>query len=98
VKAEIEQALGQVHGADAVFLFQRGSGGDEFVHAAVALRNGQDVLHTAEQIIGVEHGVLGDGFEAVGSVRANVAVSSHEDADVAKEAPHPADGKRAVGG
>ena len=60
--------------------------GDELVHAAVALRHGQEVLHAAEQIVGVEHGVLADAPQAVGAVRADVAVGADEDADVAEEA------------
>ena len=32
--------------------------GHELVHAAVPLRHRQNVLHAAEQIVGVEHGVL----------------------------------------
>ncbi len=39
--------------------------GDELVHAAVAVRHGQDVLHARQQVVGVEHGVLGDAPQAV---------------------------------
>ena len=39
-------------------LFSFAADGDELVHAAVAVRHGQNVLHAAEQVVGVEHGVL----------------------------------------
>ena len=71
--------------------FQLGGRGDELVHAAVAVRHRQDVLHAAEQVVGVEHGVLGDAPQAVGPVRADVAVRADQHADVAEEAPHAAD-------
>ena len=66
------------------------------MHAAVALRHGQKVLHAAEQVVGVEHGVLADAPQAVGAVRADVAVGPHQHADVAEERPHAADRLGAV--
>ena len=45
----------------------------------------------AKQVVGVEHGVLGDPPQAVRPVRADVAVHPHQHADVAEEAPHAAD-------
>ena len=70
--------------------------GDELVHAAVALRHGQEVLHAAEQVVGIEHGVFADAAEAVGAVRADVAVRADQHADVAEERADAADGFGAV--
>ena len=62
------------------------------MHAAIALRHGQEVLHAAEQIVGVEHGVFAHAAEAIGAVRADVGVGPHQDAGVAEERRDAADG------
>ena len=96
VEAVVEEPLGEVHRGDAFFGFELGGRGDELVHAAVALRHRQEVLHAAEQVVGVEHGVFADAAEAVGAVGADVAVGADEDADVAEEGADAADGFGAV--
>ena len=96
VEAVVEQPLGEVHRGDAFFGFELRGRGDELVHAAVALRHGQEMLHAAEQVVGVEHGVFADAAEAVGAVRADVAVGADEHADVAEEGADAADGFGAV--
>ena len=65
--------------------------GHELVHAAVAVRHGQNVLHPRQQVVRIQHGVFGDPPQAVRPVRADVAVHADQHADVAEEAPHPAD-------
>ncbi len=64
--------LGEVHGGDAPFGLEFGAAGDELVHAAVTLRHGQKVLHAAEQVIGIEHGVFAHALESVRPMSADV--------------------------
>ena len=96
VEAVVEQPLGEVHRRDAALGLELRAAGDELVHAAIALRHGQEVLHAAEQVVGVEHRVLADAPQAVRAVRADVAVGPQQHADVAEEGADAADGLGAV--
>ena len=98
VEAEVEQSLGEVHGRllESLVVFQLFGRGDEFVHAAIAVRHRQEVLHAAEQVVGVEHGVFRHVPQSVGAVRADVAVGADQHAHVAEEGAHATDRLRAV--
>ena len=97
VEALVQQAFGKVHRRDAFFLFEPGRRSHELVHAAVALRHGQEVLDAAQQVVGVQHRVLRNGFQPIGAVGADVAVRADQDADVAEEAADAADRFRTLG-
>ena len=60
MEAVVEQPLGEVHRERfrPFSCFSARGGRHELVHAAVAVRHRQDVLDAAEQVVGVEHGVL----------------------------------------
>src|SRR5579875_3881237 len=60
VEAEIQQTFADVHGADLALAFQRPGAGDKLMHAALAVRYLVNALQTAEQVIGVEYGILTD--------------------------------------
>ena len=75
----------------APLAFQLRRRGNELVHAAIALRHGQNVLDAAEQVVGIQHRVLGDAPQSVRAVRANVAVHPHQHARVAEESSDAAD-------
>ncbi len=99
VEAVVQQPLGDVHRRDALARpFSCDGRGDELVHAAVALRHRENVLHTAEQVVGVEHRVFGSRVGAHrGRMRADVAIGPHQHADVLpKKLPHAADRLRPV--
>ena len=89
VEAVVEQAFGDVHRGHAGLLLDSAGTGDEFVHAAVAVRNFQEILDLAEQIIGVQHGVLGSLSQALATERADVEVAAQKNADVAEKCTRP---------
>ena len=68
------------------------------MHAAVALWYRQDVFDAAEQVVGVEDSIFSHGFEAVGSMRAEIAIRADEDAGVAEKAANATNRQRPVVG
>ena len=63
----------------------------ELVHAAISLRHRKDVLHAAQQVVGIEHRVFAHAPQSLGTVGADVAVRPHQHAHVAEKAAHAAD-------
>src|SRR5262249_46958180 len=82
VVAVVKQALGDVHGADALLALQKSRRRNELVHAALAVGHLVSVLDVAQQIVGVEDRVLADGTQSLRPQRANVAVAAEQNADI----------------
>ena len=66
---------------------------DRLVHARAALgeRRVEDVLKAPQDVIGVEHRVLGDLLQAIGAVAEDVGERAREHAHLAVECDHPSE-------
>ena len=91
VEFVIHQAFGDVQRADITaceLTFHH-----EFVHADAVIRDGVCAAQFCLQIVGVEHGILRNGFQAIGSVHGDVGVSADKSAaEVTVEGFHASDG------
>ena len=87
----IQQAFGDVHGADVALGLEFRRRGDELVHASLAVGHGQKMLDLRQQIVGIKHGVFGHAFQTVRPVSADVAIHADQHAHAAEKASHPAD-------
>ena len=92
MEIEIDEPLADVHGADAPILGQGSGRGHELVHAAGSEGHRVHVLDQGEQIVGIQYGVLGNAFQPIGPLAADVAVGPEEDAGIAEKGPHAPDG------
>ncbi len=90
MESEVHQALGDI---ERVHLWGIGKAPfyDELVHAAPVERHVISVAQLGQQIVGVEHRVVGDVPQAVPPVGADVGESPHVHAEVAVESLYPAD-------
>ena len=66
------------------------------MHATVAVRYGQDVSDSTQHVVSIQHRVLANLFQPVGSVREDVTIRANENPDVAEKATNPPDGQRSV--
>ena len=66
------------------------------MHTAIALRDGEEVLYSAEQVVSVEHRIFANTAKAIGAMGADVTVRANEHARVAEEGADTADGFGAV--
>ncbi len=95
MKAVVDQALGDVHGVDAVLFLMRVAE-DDFVHGGQGIGEIVDAFEMLADVIGVEHGVFG-GLPDAGTVREDVGEGAHQDAEISGESLYAADGIGAHG-
>ena len=66
------------------------------MHTAIAERHGIDVTDQCQQIIGIEHGVLSNLLQALGSLAPDVAIRTEQDTRVAEKRADPANRLRPI--
>ena len=87
----IHQPLGDIQGADAGSVRPLAFG-HELVHADAVVWDGIDTLQARLEVVGIQHGILGDLAQAVRAVHGNVGVGTHEHAEVTVEGLDAPDG------
>src|SRR6266404_5272172 len=95
MEAVVDQALGDIHGADAILLLVRVAEYD-FVHRWQGIREIVGAFEMLAYVVGVEHGVF-RGLPDAGTVRKDVSKRAHQDAEIAREGFYAADGIGANG-
>src|SRR5580700_692808 len=90
MKAVVDEALGDIHGVDAV-AFLRGIAEDHFVHGRTRVRKIVDAFEIFADVVGVEHRIFG-GLANAGPVGEDVSQGANEHAKIAAEGFNAADG------
>ncbi len=62
------------------------------MHADAVVGNGVCTFQSRLEVVGVQHGILGDLAQPLGAVHGDVGVGAHEHAEVTVEGLDPADG------
>ena len=92
MEALVDQRLGEIDRAHPAF--ETAVREDRLVHARAALgeRSVEHVLEAAEDVIGVEHGILGDLLQPIGTVAEDIGERAGEHARLPMKGDHPPKG------
>src|SRR6476661_248734 len=93
VEAVVDEAFGDVHGIDAIFLLKRVAE-NNFVHGGQGVGKIERAFEVLANVIGVKHGVFG-GLAHAGAVSEDVRKGANQDAEISAEGFYPTDGVRA---
>ena len=91
MEAVVHQPLGDVERVDVVGVLPLVAE-DDLVQRRCVVRQVIRVAQPGADVVRVEHGDLGDAAQAVRSHAAHVSQRAHENAEIAVEGAHPADG------
>ncbi len=95
MEAVIDQSLGDVQRTGALSLLAR-PGKDHLVHADAVVRQVVVVLQLGAQVVGVEHRVVGNCFQAGVAVGTDIGVGANQVAEIAQVRVDLADRLRAI--
>src|SRR5579859_6574847 len=90
MEAIVDEALGDVHGVDAVFLLER-IAENNLVHGRQGIGEIENAFEVFADVIGVKHGVFG-GLAHAGAVREDIGKGANQDAEISAEGFYTADG------